>query len=95
VKVVTVTGGVEAVTAAAAGEAEMGGMGSPIIVGAAAGVPIKIIASPPAAGQQFILVSRPKYKTLADLKGKPVSPGRPGQGPYRPSTSSPDQSSNR
>ena len=80
VKVVTVAGGVEAVTAAAAGEAELGGMGSPIVVGATAGVPIKIIASPPAAGQHFILVARPQYKTLADLKGKPVSPGGPGQG---------------
>lgn len=80
VKVVTVTGGVEAVTAAAAGEAELGGMGSPIIVGAAAGVPIKIIGSPPASGQHFILVSRPQYKSLADLKGKPISPGAPGQG---------------
>ena len=80
VKVVTVTGGVEAVTAAAAGEAELGGMGSPIIVGAAAGVPIKIVGSPPASGQHFILVSRPQYKSLADLKGKPVSPGAPGQG---------------
>jgi NitT/TauT family transport system substrate-binding protein len=67
-------------TAAAAGEAELGGMGSPIIVGAAAGVPIKIVGSPPAAGQHFILVSRPQYKSLADLKGKPVSPGAPGQG---------------
>ena len=80
VKVVTVNGGVEAVTAAAAGEAEFGGMGSPIIVGAAAGVPITIVGSPPAAGQHFILVSRPQYKNLADLKGKPVSPGAPGQG---------------
>ena len=48
VKVVTVSGGVEAVTAAAAGEAELGGMGSPIVVGAAAGVPITIVGSPPA-----------------------------------------------
>jgi ABC-type nitrate/sulfonate/bicarbonate transport system substrate-binding protein len=80
VKVVDVAGGVEAVTAAAAGEAELGAMGSPIIVGAAAGVPIKIIGSPPAAGQHFILVSRPQYNSLADLKGKPVSPGGPGQG---------------
>ncbi len=80
VKVVTITGGVEAVTAAAAGEADMGGMGSPVIVGAVAGVPITIIASPPAAGQHFILVSKPQYKSFAELKGKAVSPGAPGQG---------------
>lgn len=80
IKVVEVAGGVEAVTAAAAGEAELGAMGSPIVVGAAAGVPIKIIASPPAAGQHFVLVSRPNYSSFAELKGKPVSPGAPGQG---------------
>ena len=80
VKVVTITGGVEAVTAAAAGEADMGGMGSPVIVGAVAGVPITIIASPPSAGQHFVLVSKPQYKSFAELKGKAVSPGAPGQG---------------
>ena len=80
VKVVTVSGGVEAVTVAAAGEAELGGMGSPIVVGAAAGVPITIVGSPPASGQHFVLVSKPQYKNLAELKGKPVSPGAPGQG---------------
>lgn len=80
VKIVNIAGGVEAVTAAAAGEAEFGGMGSPIIVGAAAGVPITIVGAPPAAGQHFVLVSKPHYKSFAELKGKPVSPGGPGQG---------------
>jgi NitT/TauT family transport system substrate-binding protein len=80
VKIVNIAGGVEAVTAAAAGEAEFGGMGSPIIVGAAAGVPITIVGAPPAAGQHFVLVSKPQYKSFDELKGKPVSPGGPGQG---------------
>lgn len=80
VQVLLVNGGVEAVTAAAAGEAELGGMGSPIITGAAAGVPITIVGSPPAAGQHFILVARPGYQSLSDLKGKPISPGGAGQG---------------
>lgn len=80
VKIVTIPGGVEAVTAAAAGEAEMGGMGSPIVVGAAAGVPIKIVGSPPAAGQHFVLIAKPQYKSFAELKGKVVDPGGPGQG---------------
>ena len=31
-------------------------------------------------GQHFVLVSKPQYKNLAELKGKPVSPGAPGQG---------------
>ena len=80
VQVLLVNGGVEAVTAAAAGEAELGGMGSPIITGAAAGVPITIVGSPPSSGQHFILVSRPGYRSLAELKGKPISPGGAGQG---------------
>ncbi|MEI8102548.1 MAG: ABC transporter substrate-binding protein [Chlorobium sp.] len=80
VKIVTITGGVEAVTAAAAGEADLGGMGSPVLVGAVAGVPITIVGAPPAKGQHFILVSRPQYTSFAELKGKPVSPGAPGQG---------------
>ena len=79
-QVITVNGGVEAVTAAAAGEAELGGMGSPIITGAAVGVPITIVGSPPWAGEPFILVARPGYQSLAELKGKPISPGGPGQG---------------
>ena len=79
-QVITVNGGVEAVTAAAAGEAELGGMGSPIITGAAVGVPITIVGSPPWSGEPFILVSRPGYQSLAELKGKPISPGGPGQG---------------
>jgi NitT/TauT family transport system substrate-binding protein len=80
VKIVTISGGVEAVTAAAAGEADLGGMGSPVLVGAIAGVPITVIGSPPANGQHFILVSKPQYKSFAELKGKAVSPGAPGQG---------------
>jgi ABC-type nitrate/sulfonate/bicarbonate transport system substrate-binding protein len=80
VKIVTIPGGVEAVTAAAAGEAEMGGMGSPIVVGAAAGVPIKVVGSPPAAGQHFVLIAKPQYKSFAELKGKTIDPGGPGQG---------------
>ncbi len=80
VKIVTITGGVEAVTAAAAGEADLGGMGSPVLVGAVAGVPITIVGAPPAKGQHFVLISRPQYTSFAELKGKPVSPGAPGQG---------------
>lgn len=80
VKIVTIPGGVEAVTAAAAGEAEMGGMGSPIVVGAAAGVPIKIVGSPPASGQHFVLIAKPQYKSITELKGKTIDPGGPGQG---------------
>lgn len=77
---VNVNGGVEAVTAAAAGEAELGAMGTPVIIGAAAGVPIRIVGSPTSPGQPFVLIANPRYKSLADLKGKAVIAGRPGQG---------------
>jgi len=80
VKFVNVNGGVEAVTAAAAGEAELGAMGTPVIIGAAAGVPIKIVGSPTSPGQPFVLIANQRYKSLADLKGKPVIAGKPGQG---------------
>jgi NitT/TauT family transport system substrate-binding protein len=73
-------GGVESVTAAAASEIDIGGVGSPIVIGAAAGVPIKIIGSPVAPGQHFIVVGRPNYTSFNELKGKKVSGGRPGQG---------------
>lgn len=73
-------GGVNIVIAAAAGEADMGAMGSPILIGAATGVPIKIIASPPSTENPFILVARNEYKSVAELKGKKISYGRPGNG---------------
>jgi ABC-type nitrate/sulfonate/bicarbonate transport system substrate-binding protein len=73
-------GGVESVTAGAAGEIDIGGVGSPIVVGAAAGVPIKIVGSPVAPGQHFIVVGRPSYTSFKELKGRKVSGGRPGQG---------------
>jgi len=79
-KVSDFPGGVESVTAGAAGEIDIGGVGSPIVVGAAAGVPIKIVGSPVAPGQHFVVVARPGYAAFKDLKGKKVSGGRPGQG---------------
>lgn len=39
-------GGPEAITGAAAGEADIGSIGTPILIGAAKGVAIKIIGSP-------------------------------------------------
>lgn len=79
-KIVTISGGPASVTAAASGEADFGGMGSPILVGISAGVPITIVASPPHSGENFVLVSKPHYKNFAELKGKAVSPGNVGGG---------------
>ncbi len=79
-KIVTIAGGPASVTAAASGEADFGGMGSPILVGIAAGVPITIVASPPHSGENFVLIAKPQYKSFAELKGKTVSPGNVGGG---------------
>lgn len=73
-------GGSESVTALAAGEIDMGSAGTPILVGASAGVPVKIVGSPAHSGQPFILISRPGYNSIKDLKGKKISIGKPGNG---------------
>jgi NitT/TauT family transport system substrate-binding protein len=79
-KIVSLPSGPACVTAAASGEADLGVVGSPILVGIAAGVPITIVASPPHAGENFLLISKPQYKSFAELKGKAVSPGNVGGG---------------
>lgn len=73
-------GGSESITALAAGEVDMGSAGTPILVGASAGVPVKIVGSPAHSGQPFILISRPGYTAIRDLKGKKISIGKPGNG---------------
>jgi ABC-type nitrate/sulfonate/bicarbonate transport system substrate-binding protein len=73
-------GGPEAITGAAAGEADIGSIGTPILIGAAKGVPIKIIGSPVGNGNSFILVARPQFKTIESLKGKKIGGGNPGGG---------------
>lgn len=73
-------GGPEAITGAAAGEADLGSIGTPILTGAAKGVPIKIIGSPVGNGNSFILVARPQFKTIDDLKGRKIGGGNPGGG---------------
>ena len=79
-KIVSLPNGPACVTAAASGEADLGVVGSPILVGISAGVPITIVASPPHAGENFVLISKPQYQSFAELKGKAVSPGNVGGG---------------
>ena len=79
-KIVSLPNGPACVTAAASGEADLGVVGSPILVGISAGVPITIVASPPHAGENFVLISKPQYQSFAELKGKAVSPGSVGGG---------------
>lgn len=73
-------GGSEAMTAAAAGEIDAGTLGTPILIGAAAGIPVKVVGSPAQPGNPFILLVRPGIKNVAELKGKKVSAGKPGNG---------------
>lgn len=73
-------GGPEAITGAAAGEADIGSIGTPILIGAAKGVEIKIIGSPVGNGNSFILVARTPFKTIEELKGKKIGGGNPGGG---------------
>lgn len=74
------SGGSNAATAGASGDVDAGVAGSPILIGAAAGIPYKIIGSPVASRNPFVLVARPNYTTVAELKGKKVSVGKAGNG---------------
>jgi NitT/TauT family transport system substrate-binding protein len=76
-------GGPESITAAAAGEVEMGSAGSPVIVGISKGVPIKIVSSPPIKGNSFVLVRRPEVKGIEELKGKKIGVSSIGGGAHQ------------
>lgn len=73
-------GGPEAIVGAAAGEVELGSIGTPILIGAAKGVPIRIVGAPVANGNSFILVARPQYRSIGDLKGQKIGGGNAGGG---------------
>ena len=76
-------GGPESVTAAAAGEVEMGSAGSPVIVGITKGVPIRIVASPVIKGNNFVLLGGPNVKGIEDLKGKRIGVSSIGGGAHQ------------
>jgi NitT/TauT family transport system substrate-binding protein len=73
-------GGPAAITATAAGEIDVGTYGTPILIGAAKGIPIKIIGSPVSAGNNFVLVANPKFNNITELKGKIIGGCNPGGG---------------
>jgi ABC-type nitrate/sulfonate/bicarbonate transport system substrate-binding protein len=73
-------GGTELMTAAAAGELEAGSVGTPVILAAAKGVPVKVIGSPVAPGNPFVLVAKSGYAAVNDLKGQKVGAGNLGGG---------------
>jgi NitT/TauT family transport system substrate-binding protein len=76
-------GGAEAMAAVASGQIDAGNFGSPILTGIAKKIPIKVIASPPIRENSFVLVARNEIKSVADLKGKTVAAGIPGNGTYQ------------
>lgn len=73
-------GGRELMTAAAAGEVDAGSVGTPVLLGAAKGLPVKIVGSPVAPGNPFLLVAHQQFKSVADLKGKKIGGGNLGGG---------------
>jgi len=73
-------GGTELMTAAAADEIDAGSVGTPVILAAAKGMPVKVIGSPVAPGNPFVLVAKPAFSSVSDLKGKKVGAGNLGGG---------------
>jgi NitT/TauT family transport system substrate-binding protein len=76
-------GGPESITAAAAGEVEMGSAGSPVIVGISKGVPIRIVASPLIKGNSFVLMGGSKVNSIEELKGKRIGVPSIGGGAHQ------------
>jgi len=77
-------GGTEAMAAVAAGQIDAGGFGTPILLGIARRIPIRIVGSPPAlTGEGGILVAKNGIKSVKELKGKLVAACTPGTGPHQ------------
>jgi NitT/TauT family transport system substrate-binding protein len=76
-------GGPEALAAAASGQAEMGGFGTPILIGISRGLQIKVVGAPVQKEILFVLVGRPDIKTVRDLKGQTIATGALGGGSHQ------------
>jgi len=77
-----VQGGAEAMAGVASGGIDMGSFGTPILIGLAAGVPIKLVGSPAQKRQMFELVARTGIASVKDLKGRVVASGALGGGSH-------------
>jgi ABC-type nitrate/sulfonate/bicarbonate transport system substrate-binding protein len=73
-------GGRELMTAAAANEVDAGSVGTPVLLAAAKGLPVRIVGSPVAPGNPFVLVGLKQFNSVADLKGKKIGGGNLGGG---------------
>jgi len=65
------------------GGVDMGYFGSPVLIGVASGIPMKVVGSPPDKTIPFDLVARPGITQVADLKGKVVYGGGLGGGTHQ------------
>ncbi|WP_295458587.1 ABC transporter substrate-binding protein [uncultured Thiodictyon sp.] len=78
-----VNGGAEATAGVASGQVDIGSYGTPILIGLAFGLPIKIVASPPVKVTGFELVAKPEIHSVKDLKGQVVTSGALGGGSHQ------------
>ena len=76
-------GGAEATAGVASGWVDMGEYGSPILMGVASGLHIRIVGSPPIKENPFELVARKGIESVRDLKGKVVASGELGGGSHQ------------
>jgi NitT/TauT family transport system substrate-binding protein len=77
-----IRGGAEATVGAASGQVDMGEYGSPILIGIASGLHLKIVGAPPVKTNGFELVARKGIESVKDLRGKTVAAGALGNGTY-------------
>jgi NitT/TauT family transport system substrate-binding protein len=73
-------GGPGATVAAASGQVDMGEYGTPILIGIASGLHIKVVGSPAVKANPFELVGRTGIGSVRDLKGKTATSGVLGGG---------------
>ena len=84
VQVIHFVGGYPMATlAAASGQVDMGEYGTPILIGIASGIRIKIVGSPPVKTSPFDLVARKGIESVEDLRGKVIASGTLGAGGHQ------------
>lgn len=78
-----IRGGAEATAGVASGQVDMGEYGSPILMGIASGLHIRIVGSPPVKGNNFEVIGAIGIGSIKDLRGKVVAGGELGGGSHQ------------
>jgi NitT/TauT family transport system substrate-binding protein len=78
-----IRGGAEATAGVASGDVDMGEYGSPILMGIASGLHIRIVGSPAIKINNFELVARKGIGSVKELKGQVVAGGELGGGSHQ------------